>query len=509
MDELDGAIDQLLAYSFVKRKVFEDKRISMHPIIHRWAWEHLDTAEKQKVASHAIQLVASVLKRATDGRDQPYWNFERQTRGHLNRCSQHISERISEGGGDDEGGSPFTEKFYSAVLRLVKVQCEWNSYDLSMAANKIALDGLEKTVGGEHPETLEAIDNMGSLLAKNGELDKALDWYQRALDGREKTLGPEHASTLGTLRRMATIYSGRGDCDKALELLHRVLSVRRRVLGHDDVLTLDTVHVIATVHNKNGEYKKAKELFQRAIRGLERVFGEDHLSTLGAVKNMALLLIKQNSHDEALHLLNRALAGHEKILGPDHVSTIAVVYHTARLHAKAKKHDKALILFERSFGGFRKIYGDSHALTVYAITGIAKALREKGDYDTAFQWCRRALEARKEDAARKKGGKREDGGGGDGDGEGEGAGRLSRAILGVFREMGILYSHQDDKLERALDLLKRALVGYRVMMLKPDDPDIVATVENIAQVERGIRKRNRKEWLAWFGEMSPHRVFRG
>lgn len=499
MDELDGAIDELLKYAFVERKVFEDKRISLHPIIHRWVWERLDPTEEQKTASHAIQLVASVLKRATDGRDPPYWDFERRIRGHLNRCSQYISEHLSEAGGDGEGG-PLTEKFYSAVLRLVKVQCEWNSYDLSMAANKIALNGLEKTVGGEHPETLEAIDNMGSLLAKNGELEKALEWHQRALNGREKTLGREHVSTLGTLRRMATIHSGRGDCDVALELLHRVLSIRTRVLGHDHALTLETVHMMATVYDKKGEYKKAKDLFQRAIRGLERLFGENHLTTLGAFKNMALLLIKQNSDDEALHLLSKALTGHEKILGPEHASTIAVVYHIARLHAKLKQHDKALILFERSFDGFRKLYGDSHGLTVFAITGIAKALREKGDYDEALQWCRRALRARGEDVARKEEGGNE---------EGEGSGRLCKAIAGVFREMGILYSHQGDGLDKALEFLKRALLGYRVMMLGPDDPDIVATMESIARVEREIRKRSGEERLVWFGGTFLHRVFRG
>jgi tetratricopeptide (TPR) repeat protein len=63
-----------------------------------------------------------------------------------------------------------------------------------------ALDGKEKTLGKDHPSTLDTVHNMAGVFYNQGQYEKALEWYGRALDGYEKTLGKDHPSTLQTLR---------------------------------------------------------------------------------------------------------------------------------------------------------------------------------------------------------------------------------------------------------------------------------------------------------------------
>jgi hypothetical protein len=41
---------------------------------------------------------------------------------------------------------------------------------------------------------------------EQGERGKALEWYQRALDGRERTLGKDHPSTLNTVNNMGMVF---------------------------------------------------------------------------------------------------------------------------------------------------------------------------------------------------------------------------------------------------------------------------------------------------------------
>jgi hypothetical protein len=60
------------------------------------------------------------------------------------------------------------------------------------------LAGREKTLGPEHPATLDSVNDLASLLFKQGQLEQAKAMYERALAGREKTLGPEHADTCRT-----------------------------------------------------------------------------------------------------------------------------------------------------------------------------------------------------------------------------------------------------------------------------------------------------------------------
>ena len=58
---------------------------------------------------------------------------------------------------------------------------------------------------------------MAMTFEKKGEYDKALEWYQRTLDGWEKTLGKDHPETLTTVYNMASVLESKGDYDKALE----------------------------------------------------------------------------------------------------------------------------------------------------------------------------------------------------------------------------------------------------------------------------------------------------
>jgi hypothetical protein len=46
---------------------------------------------------------------------------------------------------------------------------------------------------------------MAMVFGKQGEYGKALEWCQRALNGQEKVLGLNHPDTLATVNYMATL----------------------------------------------------------------------------------------------------------------------------------------------------------------------------------------------------------------------------------------------------------------------------------------------------------------
>ena len=53
--------------------------------------------------------------------------------------------------------------------------------------------------------TLDMVDNLDLLYAKQGKLDEAEKMYQRALQGREKAWGPDHTSTLSTVNNLGLL----------------------------------------------------------------------------------------------------------------------------------------------------------------------------------------------------------------------------------------------------------------------------------------------------------------
>ncbi|KAF1949112.1 hypothetical protein CC80DRAFT_555727, partial [Byssothecium circinans] len=47
-----------------------------------------------------------------------------------------------------------------------------------------------------HPGTLTSVSQLGSVLERQGKYEEAEAMHQRALEGREKVLGREHPDTL-------------------------------------------------------------------------------------------------------------------------------------------------------------------------------------------------------------------------------------------------------------------------------------------------------------------------
>jgi tetratricopeptide (TPR) repeat protein len=68
-----------------------------------------------------------------------------------------------------------------------------------------ALQGYEKALGRDHTSTLDTVNNLGSLYAKQGKLDKAEEMYQRALQGYKERFGSDYPRCRSLRRTLATL----------------------------------------------------------------------------------------------------------------------------------------------------------------------------------------------------------------------------------------------------------------------------------------------------------------
>jgi tetratricopeptide (TPR) repeat protein len=75
--------------------------------------------------------------------------------------------------------------------------------------NRRALEGDEKVLGAEHPDTLISVYNLAYLLQAKGQYDNASVLYQRAIAGFQKTLGPHHPTTLACSENYSSILDKR------------------------------------------------------------------------------------------------------------------------------------------------------------------------------------------------------------------------------------------------------------------------------------------------------------
>ncbi|KAL7274846.1 hypothetical protein RUND412_002230 [Rhizina undulata] len=59
---------------------------------------------------------------------------------------------------------------------------------------------------------------MAVVIHDQGRCDESLELYQKALAGLEKTLGKDHPSTLDIVNSMAAVFANQGRHDEALHL---------------------------------------------------------------------------------------------------------------------------------------------------------------------------------------------------------------------------------------------------------------------------------------------------
>ena len=344
-------------------------------------------------------------------------------------------------------------------------------YDQVLEWYQRALDGQEEVLGQDHPETLETVHNMTVVFRNKGEYDKALESYQRALDGREQALGKEHPKTLATVHSMATIFHEKGEFGKALEWYQRALDGREIALGKEHPKTLETVHNMATVFQQKVEYEKALGLYQNALDGREKALGKEHPKTLETVHNMATLFQDKTEYDKALEWYQRALDGQEKALGKEHAETLRTVHNMAVVFRNKGEHNKALEWYQRALYDREKVLGKDHLETLRTVNNMAVVFWDKGELGKALEWYQRAL-----------------------DGKERALGEAHPVTLTTVHNMALVFGNMG-KFDKALEWHQRALDG-REKALGKDHPDTLMTVRSMAMVYR--YKRQYENTLGWY-----------
>ena len=237
-------------------------------------------------------------------------------------------------------------------------------YEKALEYYRKALVIKEKQLGNNHPSTSITYNNIGLVYKKQGDYKKALEYYRKALAIREKVLGKEHPDTATTYNNIGGVYYKQGDYEKMMEYYKKSLAIREKVLvkEHPDMAT--TYNNIGLVYNKQGNYEKALEYFSKALAIKEKVLGEEHPSTATTHSNIGEVYRKQGDYEEALNHHRKALAIREKVLGKEHPSTATTYNNTGLVYRDQGDYEKALEYYEKALAIRIIKLGEDHPLTL-------------------------------------------------------------------------------------------------------------------------------------------------
>ncbi len=255
-----------------------------------------------------------------------------------------------------------------------------------------ALAVRRRTLGSEHPHTLNTISNLASVVKEQGRLDEAEPLYLEALAARRRTLGSEHPDTLGSINNLANLLKAQGRLDEAEPLYLEALAARRRTLGNKHPSTLSSINNLAILLKDQGMLDEAEPLYLEALAANRCTLGSDHPTTLSYINNLANLLKAQGKLDEAEPLYLEALAARRRALGNEHPDTLGSISNLANLLKSQGKLDQAELLYLEALAAYRRTLGSEHPNTLKSIFNYAGLLMRQGREEEALEQYRLELE---------------------------------------------------------------------------------------------------------------------
>ena len=132
-----------------------------------------------------------------------------------------------------------------------------------------ALAIYERERGPQAVETANVMTALGGALEEEDRYAEAEPLLRRGLDALQRAVGEEHPDTLQAMNNVAfAVYRGQGKLAEAEPMLDKALALSRRVLGEQHRNTLITMNNLGEVYRMQGKLVEAEPLLLSSYEGL-------------------------------------------------------------------------------------------------------------------------------------------------------------------------------------------------------------------------------------------------
>jgi tetratricopeptide (TPR) repeat protein len=225
------------------------------------------------------------------------------------------------------------------------------------------------------------LGELGVIFYYSGELEKALEYYEKALELEEELEIKEEITAI--LGNIGIVYSTRGELDKALEYLEKALKLDEELERKEGMAAV--LGNIGIVYKTKGELDKALEYYEKALKlheelGRKREMGAN-LGNIGVVHGI------KGELDKALEYLEKALKLDEELGRKEGIAAvlgnIGIVYKTKGELDKALEYYEKALELDEELGRKEGVADD--------LGNIGIVYRAKGELDKALEYYEKAL----------------------------------------------------------------------------------------------------------------------
>jgi tetratricopeptide (TPR) repeat protein len=331
-----------------------DDRISLHPLLQKTVRDAVAARGDRVPGLRALQAVDERFPRDTQLELPREWPLCEQLMVHVDALAHTLPQ-------EDED-----ELLVRLLNRASAYLYRAKGGRRGLATAETALERADELLDADHPDTLNARNNLGLAYEALGRIPEALAIFEPLLPQRERILGPAHPDTLQTRHNLAGAYQESGQAEKAVELFEQLLEERQAILGAEHSHTLRTRNGLANAYLDAGRPADAITNYVPVLADRERVLGASHPSTLNTRHGLATAYRDAGRIAEAIAIYEPLLAIQKDILGAEHHNTLQTRFSLAATYLKAGRSPEGIATYELLLADCLRIFGaeDTHTLSV-------------------------------------------------------------------------------------------------------------------------------------------------
>ncbi len=258
---------------------------------------------------------------------------------------------------------------------------------------RTTIDAESRVLGTSNPSTLESEDHLARLLIRQAHYADAETLERNLIAISTRTQGAENPQTLRFMEGLAIAFAGQSRFAEAENEYRRLLELERRTLGTDHPNTLETMHHMATMYLDQGNDGEAEALYRDTLQIDQRILGPEHPDTAYAMTTLAnTLRFDPRSHAEAENLYRKALAIELRAVGADHPYTTRAQEGLANLLIDEQHYTEAEGLLRQILNTRQRLLGTEHTDTLISQYNLATVFRREKRYADAERLTRDTLQ---------------------------------------------------------------------------------------------------------------------
>ncbi|MBI4964147.1 MAG: tetratricopeptide repeat protein [Desulfomonile tiedjei] len=258
--------------------------------------------------------------------------------------------------------------------------------DLEQAVDKYqrALQIFRKAA---FPEGIGAASNNLCIIHKNwSKYDQAVEYCEQALATAKELRNVEGEAR--TLNNLGLIYAAWRRYDKAVEYYEQALAIKRELKDISGEAT--TLNNLGLIYRDWGEYDKAVECYQRSLSISREI--KDLNAESNALNNLGLIYKDWGQYDKAVDYFQQSLSLSRKL--EDIRGEGLTLTNLGNVYKDWREYDKAVESFEKSLRISRRMKDPSAEGN--ALNNLGNVYSDRGEYDKAVEYYGNSLTINRE-----------------------------------------------------------------------------------------------------------------